>query len=163
MKILLVFSCLSLSCLLSAQQLSKTTVTDLGSVGKLKFSIAKSDTVNVVSITQNGQDIRMVAIHQNEINEVVQTLNSFAGEIEKKADDKTVITYKTTGLLLSCSYFKATGWLIIIQNTDPALEQTSESIQRKTGYVIHHFVEIKPKQLQEVVKIFSKLLTPQAI
>lgn len=160
LKIVLLLSALQLSCVIYAQT---TTIADLGKVGKLRFSLAKTDTLNVVSITQNGYATGMVFIQQNEISEVVQTLNTFIEQTGKKATGQTVVAHRTKDLLLTCSYIKSAGWLIMIQNTDPAFEQNSANTQRKTGYLINYFVEIKPDQLREVVKIFSKLITVKAI
>jgi hypothetical protein len=156
MKITIMFILLGCSQFGSGQ--TTTTVVELGKVGGLNFSFAKTDTVYTVSISQNkSYDIRAVVIPQSEIAEVVQTLNFFAAETANKVAGQTVITRTTKSLLLTCSYFKDSGWFVMIQNTDPAFEQTSEVIQRKTGYQVNHFVEIKPKQLPEVVKMFSKV------
>ncbi len=161
-KNLLLLIMLACSSFMSGQ--TTTTMTDIGKVGNLHFSFAKSDTANAVSIMQNSPiGSRLVMFADTEIPEVVKMLNAFAEQTAKKPGGQTVTQYNTKSLLLSCSYFKDGTWLILVQNTIPVLDQTSEEIQRKTGIQVYHFVEIKPRQLDEVVKIFSKVLPPKPV
>lgn len=140
-----------------------TTMAELGKVGGLRFTLVKSDTANSLSISQNGNIIRFVVVPEDEIAEVVRALNAFAIEVENKPQDQKQITYRTKSLLLNCGYFKYTGWLISIQNPDPALEQESEKIQNRSGIQVYNSVEIKPRQLPEVVKMFSKAFPSKGV
>lgn len=122
------------------------------------------DTVSMVSIVQNSPiGMRVVMFTEAEVPELVKMLNAFAVETGTKQVEQKAITYRTTNLLLSCSYFKDGSWLILVQNADPKFQQSSDAVQQKTGYAMYHFVEIKPRQLDDVVKLFSKVLPPKAI
>lgn len=134
---------------------------DIGKVGNLRFSLAKSDTIDLLSITQAGG--RNVTIPSSEFSEIELILDKFATEMEKKVNVTTVISDKTKTFFLSCSYFKQTGWSVMIQHADPAFQQAAEKIRQSTGYGVYYFVEIKPKQIAEVVKIFSKVAGTKAI
>ena len=140
-----------------------TTMSELGKIGNLRFSLVKSDTSNSISVSQNGNIIKYVVVPEDEIAEVVRALNAFAVEVENKPPEQKQITYRTKSLLLNCGYFKYTGWLISIQNPDPALEQESEKIQSRSGIQVYNFVEIKPSQIPGVVKMFLKALPAKGV
>jgi len=138
-------------------QSTRTTVKDLGKVGNMHFIQTRSDTITMVGIAQgDAYTMNMVAFPQKEITEVIEVLNSYAAETKKNTSEQVILTDSTASLVLSCHNVKGLGWLIMIHNTDPALEKSAEVIQRKSGMVQYFFVTIKPNQLAGVVKIFSK-------
>jgi hypothetical protein len=158
MRVLTVFIFLLCSSFMNAQN-SKTTIKDMGKVGNMSFVVATSDTATMVGVMQsNILGLHMVSIPGAELAEVIQVLNTYSEEVAKKSTEQSVIQNRTASLLLHCSYFKNAGWTIMIQNMDPALEKTAEVAQRKTGYVQFYYIEIKPKQIKDVVKMFTKAL-----
>lgn len=161
MKIFLILILLPLSGYINCQT---TTLVELGKVGGLHFSLAKSDTINMVGISQNDPfSLRMIGVPESEVAEVVQILNSFAVETGQKPAEQKTITNRTKSLLLTCSYFKSKGWSVMIQHTDPAYDETAKEINEKTSFNVNHFVEIKPNEIPGVVKMFSKAFPAKGV
>lgn len=124
---------------------------EFGKVGDLRFTYATTDTTSMVVISKGGMySAQMVMILGNELTQVADILKSFEAEIEKKSGEQVALTDKTASLLLSCSYIKNNGWMIMIQHSDPRFQKASEG----TGQ--NYFVEIKPKQINDVIKMITK-------
>ena len=139
---------------------TKTTTKGIGKVGKLSFSLSKSvniqDTSIILSITQT-QDFRMVMIRKNEIDEVSKVLTSFKEETKTKNPSQgTTISHVTKdSVMLTCSYFKAEGWSIMVLN--PVFQKAA--LGANTNYQMNYFVEIKSKQIDEVIKMLTKVVS----
>ena len=149
---------------------TKTTMNDIGKAGSIKVqkvtTITGNDTMIAYGITKNGGmfDVTtgyIVSLTRNEVPEVIEALKSFQTEIKKsKPENMTSVSYKTKdSTIISCSYFKGTGWTVMIQNTNKQVEEEFEKMQYKTGYQFNQFVQIDPFKLDAVIKLLSKTVT----
>lgn len=142
----------------SVAQVTKTTTKEIGKVGKLTFSnvVTGSDTFNVITQSQsaivgNPYDIRVVNIKPTDLAGLIDALSSFKTEVEKKGEEGTSFNFDSkNGLLAHCLYTKIGGWSIMIQND-------MKKIETGTAYQLNTFVEIKPKQLEDVIKLLRKI------
>jgi hypothetical protein len=148
---------------------SKTTISEVGKTGSIKVqkvtTITGNDTMIAYSITKNGGmfDVAsgyMVALNPSEVPEVIAALKSFQPEVKKtKPENMTSLSYKTQdSTIVSCSYAKQLGWMIMIQNTNKQVEESLDKIQYKTGYQFNQFVQIDSFKLEAVIKLLSKIV-----